>query len=146
MTQVIPSIWRSVGDCFSRGYLLRIQSGFGKSFFNTTKTHKVHASRAAMFIGRIVASKNLPITTAIENPHSKPWAMGRPTTSSFQRHQEAVWKRARSNFSDSPRHLEVSVAELQLKKVIFLELWAETSAGSGTPFLTPQKTRWFPKG
>ena len=34
----------------------------------------------------------------------------------------AVWKRARSNFSDSPRHLEVKVAELQLKKVIFLNL------------------------
>mmetsp|Transcript_56149 Transcript_56149/g.123264 ORF Transcript_56149/g.123264 Transcript_56149/m.123264 type:complete len:262 (+) Transcript_56149:238-1023(+) len=31
----------------------------------------------------------------------------------------AVAKRARNNFSDSPRHFEVSVAELQLKKVTF---------------------------
>ena len=29
---------------------------------------------------------------------------------------------ARSNFSLSPRHLEVKVAELQLKKVIFLDM------------------------
>ena len=61
------------------------------------------------------------------------WCRTCPQHSKSPAIQGAVWKRARSNFSDSPRHLEVKVAELQLKKVIFLN--------SNRQFLRQKKKR-----